>query len=54
MVPNVEDNMCCAVTRGAADLPGSKATSRRQGLRWNPGSPVSAVGWLPTDIGGKG
>ena len=31
----VEGNMCGTVMRGAVAPPGSKATSRRKGMRWN-------------------
>ena len=37
----VERNMSDAVMRGIVALPGSKATSRAEGLRRNLGDPVS-------------
>ena len=37
----VERNMCNAVMRGIAVLPGSKSTSRANGSRWNLGYPTS-------------
>ena len=36
----VEGNMCGAVMRGTVALPGSKATSRMEGSRWNLGDLV--------------
>src|ERR1035437_8174928 len=38
---SLEGNMCGAAMRGAVALPGSKATSRTKGLRWNLGDPAS-------------
>jgi hypothetical protein len=37
----VERNMSGAVMRGIVALPGSKATSRMEGSRWNLGGPAS-------------
>jgi hypothetical protein len=39
-VEEVEGNMCGTATRGADALPGSKATSRTNGPRWNLGAPT--------------
>src|SRR5208337_3572390 len=39
-VNGVEGNMCGAVMRGAVALPGSEATSRTKGARWNLGDLV--------------
>jgi hypothetical protein len=36
----VEGNMCGTVMRGADALPGSQATSRTKGSRWNLGDPA--------------
>ena len=36
----VEGNMCGTAMRGADALPGSKATSRTEGSRWNLGDPA--------------
>jgi hypothetical protein len=37
----VECNMSSAVTRGAVALPGSKSTSRAEGMHWKLGDPAS-------------
>ena len=45
-VATAEGNMCGAVMQGTAALPGSKATSRMNGLRWNLGDlvlPAAAI-----------
>jgi hypothetical protein len=39
-VSEVEGNMCGTAMRGADALPGSKATSRTKGSRWNLGDPA--------------
>ena len=36
-VEDAEGNMCGAAMRGSVALPGSKATSRTKGTRWNLG-----------------
>ena len=46
-VATAEGNMCGAVMRGTVALPGSKATSRTNGARWNLGDlmpPISTIG----------
>ena len=42
-VMTAEGNMCGAAMRGTVALPGSKATSRTNGARWNLGDLMSLV-----------
>ncbi len=51
---SVEGNMCGAVMRGPVALPGSKATSRKKGTRWNLGDlTLPAITSVDTGRDGK-
>ena len=51
---DVEGNMCGAVMQGPVALPGSKATSRKKGTRWNLGDlTLPAITSVDTGRDGK-